>query len=153
DEAVRPIPALDNVQRFVDLLPKRLRGQVAAEEHGLLHLSELQERLVRRVLEVVAREAAKNRFRLGGPKAQCRGVLHHLVVLPRNEVPADGPRENRLEVWIVSGTPRLNAVELFPRDPLQPWEELKAEQVAERERDIALTVGVDVVLLDRHLRT
>ena len=79
--------------------------QVPTEENGFLHLSKFGEGLVRRVLDIVSRESAKNRLCFRGSKAESGGVLHHLVVLPADELPVDGPGENGLEVRIVPGAP------------------------------------------------
>ena len=61
-------------------------------------------------------------------------------------------RQDRPEVRIVSGSSVLRAVELLPRQAFQPWQELEAEQVTEREGHLALAVAIDVILFDRHLR-
>src|SRR5277367_3804573 len=74
-------PMLDDVQTFVDLTAERLAVQVPAQEDRLSGAAELGERLVGRVLDVVAGEAAQDRLGLGGAEAQSRRVLHHLVVL------------------------------------------------------------------------
>jgi hypothetical protein len=56
--------------------------QIPAQEDGLSRLAQLGQRLVRRVLEVAAREPAEDRLGVGRPEAQGRGVLDRLVVLP-----------------------------------------------------------------------
>ena len=68
-EVVGAVPLLDDVQPFVDLAAQPLAVQVAAQEDRLDRLAELRERLVGRVLHVVAREAPQDRLGLGRAQA------------------------------------------------------------------------------------
>ena len=100
----------------MDFLAQGFGLEVAAEERGPLDLPELKQRLVRRVLQVVAREPTENVLRLGRAKSQGRRIFHHRVVLPGDQLPVDRARENSVEVWIIIGTPGLDAIEPLLRD-------------------------------------
>ncbi len=103
DEAVGAVPVLDHVQSLLVPLGAHLACEIAAEENRLADFAQLGQGLVGRVLQFSAGEAAQDRFRFGRAQAQGRGVLDHLVVLPADQVPADGSGENRLEMGIVAG--------------------------------------------------
>ena len=64
DEVVGRVPLLHHVQPVVDLGPERAVVQVAGEEHRLDRFPKLHQRLVSRVLGVLAGEAAQDGFRL-----------------------------------------------------------------------------------------
>ena len=42
----------------------------------------------------------ENRFRISRSNTQGSRILHHFVVLFRNQLPVDGPGENRLKVFV-----------------------------------------------------
>lgn len=97
----------------------------------------------------------RRRNRLGVRSAQaqrCR-VLDHLVVLLAQQVPADRACQHGLQVGISFRPAGLRAIQLLPRDALQPWQQLEAQQFPESEPNLALAVAIDVVLLHRHLGT
>jgi hypothetical protein len=52
DEALGPIPAIDDVERLLHLTTQRLRVQIPAQEGGLDRLAKLGQRLVRRKSEL-----------------------------------------------------------------------------------------------------
>ncbi len=43
-------------------------------------------------------------------------------------------------------------VELLRGNPFEPWQQIKAQQMAERKPDFALTFAVDILLIDLHVR-
>ena len=50
-------------------------------------------------------------------------------------------------IWLAG----LGAIQLLSMDRFEPWQKLKAEQAAEGESHLALSVRIDVVFLDLHL--
>ena len=46
----------------------------------------------------------------------------------------------------------IAAFPLLPVAPLKTWHEFKTQKVAERKRNFALAVGINIVLLHRHIR-
>ena len=84
-----------------------------AKKDGALHLAQLQERGIRRVLHAVARKPAQNLLRLGGAKTQRGGKFDHLVVVLSNELPFDRARKHRLQVGVGIRVPRFGTIELL----------------------------------------
>ena len=78
-------------------------------------------------------------------------MLDHFVVLLRNQVPPNRPREHAGEVGQQSGHPCRRHVEAFILDPLQAGHQSHAtEQVTKRESHFGLTVRIHEVLLNSH---
>jgi len=151
DEIVDRVPVLHHVEPAVDLPAKGHRRQVVAEKRRLDGLAQLRQGLVGGVLGGRPGEASQDRLGLGGSDPQRRGELHHLVVLVGDELPVDGPGEDRLEVEVRARLSGPGAVELLGVDPLQPGQQLEAEEMAEGEGDLGLAVGVHVVALYSHV--
>lgn len=62
-----------------------------------------------------------------------------------------GPCQHCLEVGIRFRLAGLDAIQLLGMDRFEPWQKLKAEQAAEGESHLALSMRIDVVFLDLHL--
>ncbi len=99
----------------------------------------------------VASEAAEYRLCFRCAQAQCRGILHELIVLLTDETPVDGTREHRLEVRVGVLMSGAGAVQLLGVDALESGQQLKAQEMTEGEGHLALPMAVHVVLLDTHL--
>ena len=61
------------------------------------------------------------------------------------------PRENRVQVGIGLALALVGPVELLVFEVLETWQELKAQEMAERKAHLTLAVGINVVLLDLHI--
>ena len=97
--------------------------------------AEFLDRLVGGVLGAAAAESGQDLLGFGGAQLQRPGVLDHLVVLLADEVPADGPRQDRFQARVRGAIAR--AVQARRADVLQPGQQPVAEQVGEGEPDEA----------------
>jgi hypothetical protein len=69
DEAIGAVPALDDLQPFVDFAAECLGRQLPAEEHGAHRLTELSQCAIRGMLLILAREASQDGFCLRGAES------------------------------------------------------------------------------------
>ena len=88
--------------------PQRFLMQILAQEDRLRRSAQLEDGLVGGVLEWTPRKALKNGSRIGRPQSEGRGVFDQLVVLLADQVPADRPREDCLEVRMGYGRDTCN---------------------------------------------
>jgi hypothetical protein len=65
EEVIGAVPALDDVEPFVDLAPQRQVVQIACEEDRLDRAAQLRQRLVGRMLDILAGEAPQDGLGLG----------------------------------------------------------------------------------------
>jgi hypothetical protein len=114
--------------------------------------SSFGQRLIHRMFEIVAGEAAQDRFGFGRAKAQGSRVFDHLAILLANQIPVDRARQRRLKIRICVCLPGLRAIEFLRLNRLQARRRLKAEQMTGRECHFRWAVAVHVVLLDLGLR-
>src|SRR5260221_14580301 len=121
-----------------------------AKKDGALHLAQLQERGIRRVLHTIARESTQNLLRLGGAKTQRSGKFDHLVVMLSNKFPPDGTREHRLQVGVGIRVPRFGAIELLSAEIFQAGKQLETQHRTGTKPDLALDSGINAVAI--HLR-
>src|SRR6266702_789342 len=103
DEIIGTIPVLDDLQAVLDLATQGLPVKVLTEKNRLHSLAQLDDGAVGGVLELTMRKALEDGLRICSPQSEGGGVLDHLVVLSADQVPADRPRQDRLEVWIGVG--------------------------------------------------
>jgi len=95
DDAVGPVPRLDDVEALVDLALQAAVAQVAGHEDGALGAADLDHGLVGGVDGVGAGEPAQDGLGGGGAGPDRGGVLDHLVVLLGDDVPADRAGQRR----------------------------------------------------------
>ena len=98
-----------------------------------------------------AGEAAQNGFGLRRPQAQRGGVFDHLIILLADQFPIDGTRENQAEFGILLGIGCIHQAELLFIDVLEAGHELETKQPAKSKGYLALSMGVDKLLLDLHI--
>jgi hypothetical protein len=148
DEVVGTIPGFDHVQPLADLAPQVQPVQVAAKKGGAQRLAQLDQRSVSGMLQIGAGEAAQDVCRgCGAEPKRCR-ELHHLVVLPVDQVPVDRPRQHRSQPRVGIGFAGNWTVEALGMDTFESRQQVEAEQVAEGEGHVALTVAIDIGLPD-----
>ena len=146
NEVVGAVPALDDVQAFVDLTAQLHGVQIAAQEDRLDRFAEFAEGAVDRVLDVGAVEAPQDVFGVRGLEPESRGVLDHGIVLLGDQLPIDGPGEHGGEFWVEGAV--VGTVKPLRVDGLEPWQQLKAEQPAKGKSHFALSVAVGVLALN-----
>ena len=71
------------------------------------------------MLDIVAGEASKDRFRIGSAQAQRGNVLHHFVVLLANHLPVDWLGQDQPQVWVGVRLSGIGTVELLLADGFQ----------------------------------
>jgi len=123
---------------------------ISREEDRLLRAAEFDHRLVGRVDRVGLDEPPQDRLGLGGAGADRGGVLDHLVVLGCDQVPADRPGQRRFQPRPGAGVTGGRAVQPGLVDPLDPGQQIEAEQPGDAEPDLGLAMGVGVAGLDLH---
>src|SRR5512144_1231241 len=77
-------------------------------------------------------------------------ISSYCWILLADQGPGDRAGQHRLQLGKGFRLASLRPIELLPVDRLQPWQQLEAEQTAEREGDFALAVAVDILTVDRH---
>jgi hypothetical protein len=97
------------------------------------------------VLGAAPGKAAENLLGLSGTQAEGGRVLHHLVVLLLDQLPANGARQRLVQLRVLRLI--IGPVELDRADVFQPRQEAEAEQVAEPKADYRGTMAVGVVRL------
>src|SRR5579885_3493185 len=105
------------------------------------------------MLQTRLRKAAQDRLGLCRPQPQRSRILDHLVVLLGDEVPVDGPRENKLEIGVGLWFSRLWSIEALGIDVFESRHQLKAQEPTESKGDLILTMRIDELLFDLHLGT
>ena len=123
--------------------------QVATEEDGLGGFTQLRKRFVDGMLHIGAAEAAQDVFGVGGAQFQRSRILDHLVVLLRDQLPVDRPRQDRRKAEVLGRLVR--SVEPLRCDGFQPGQQFEAQKPAEGEGHFALSVAVDVLPLYLHV--
>lgn len=93
EHGVRAVPVLHDLQPAVDLAAQTGAGEVVTREERAYGAAEFFEGLVGGVFGAAAGEAPQHLLGLGGAEPERGGVLHHLVVLPLDQLPADRPRQ------------------------------------------------------------
>jgi len=78
------------------------------------------------------------------------GVLDHLVVVLRDQVPSDRSSQRRGQPWVSIRGASGRTVQADPVELLDPRQQVEPEQPGDPEADLGLTVGVDVVALHGH---
>ena len=151
EHGVRAVPVLHDLEAAVDLPAQVGAGEVVAGEDGAHGAAEFFEGLVGGVLGAAAGEAPQHLLGLRGAQPQGGGVLDHLVVLLRDQLPADRPGQRGAERR-PAGRGVVRAVQADAADVLQPGQQAEVEQLGEREPDDGGAVGVDVVRLDLGVR-
>jgi len=81
------------------------------------------------------------------------GGLPQLLASLEQNFAFDTPREDELQVGIVFRLARFATVEFLAGQVLQTRQQFKSERRAEGEGDLALSMTVDIVLLDGHFGT
>ena len=66
-----------------------------------------------------------------------------------NEEPANGSAQDRLELGISPWGAGAGSVQLLAVNPVQPWQQIKTEQIAKGEGHLTLTVGIDMNNADK----
>ena len=135
----------------MDLTAQRLFVQVAAQEDRLDRFAQLGQCLVGRMHRGSAGEAKQNGFRVRRAQLQGRCVLDDLVVLLGDQIPLDRACQDWFKVRILLGVVGADHSQFLPSDQLEAWQQVKAQDVAEGERDFALAVRVDILLRDLHV--
>jgi len=77
-----------------------LGTQVLTEENGFDRTAQLAESLVRRVLQITAREPLQQRIGIGCSCLQGRRVFDHHVILSANHLPIDRLPQDLFEMGI-----------------------------------------------------
>ena len=85
-------------------------------------------------------EAAQDRLSARGAGPDRGRVLDHLVVLLGDDVPPDRPRQRRRQPRVRVGFAGGRAVEPDLVDPLDPREQVEAEEPGDAEADLGLYV-------------
>lgn len=150
DDRVGAVPGLDDVKAFVDLALQVAVAQVAGQEDGALRAAGLGHGLVGGVDGVGLGEPPQDRLGGGGSGADRGGVLDHLVVLGGDQVPPDRPGQRGLQPRPCGGLAGGRAVQPSLVDPLDPGQQVEAEQPGGAESDFGLAVGVGVAGVDFH---
>jgi hypothetical protein len=92
----------------------------------------------------VRAKAAHISGHLPSPRLERHGVLHHLVILLDNQVPANGTTQHPREVGQCAGHPGVREVEAFVFQALEPGHQAHpAQQVTKGERDLGLAMGIN----------
>jgi len=100
EDRVGAVPVLHHLEAFVDLPPQAGQAQVVGHEDGPHGSAQLDQGGVGRVLRPGPGETAQDGLGLGRAQAEGRGVLHHLVVLLGDQVPADRSGDDGAEVVV-----------------------------------------------------
>ncbi len=85
-------------------------------------------------------KAPQDGFRFGRTQLQRGGVLDDFVVLLPNQLPIDGPRQDRFEVGVLCGIRTCRQTELLSGDRFESRQQVEAQDVAEGKGDFALPV-------------
>src|SRR5664279_5169277 len=140
EDRVGAVPVLHHLEALVDLPPERDQAQVVGHEDGPHGPADLDQGGVGGVLGPGPGEAAQDGLGLGRAQPKRGGVLHHLVVLLGDQVPADRPGDDRAQMGIRVRR-AVGSVQALRPDVLEPGQEGETEQVGEGEPDGRLAVG------------
>ncbi len=149
---VDAIPMLDHIQASFDFSTQFNVVQITTEENSLDGFAQFSEGFVGRMLQVIARETTQDGFGLGGPKTERGRVFHHLLILLFDQFPINGAFQDELQVRILFRVAGFDAIEFLLVNRFQTRQQFKTEQPTKSEGHFRLTVTINILFIDAHLR-
>ena len=151
DEVVGTVPVFDYLKSIINFSSEGFLLEILAEKDRLDHLPEFDDRVVRGVWEGAAGKAFEKGLGIGSAQPEGRRILDHSLIMLPEQVPANRPSQDGLEMRIRLRLAGRRPIELLAMDPFEAGQQLEIEEVAKGKRDLTLAMTVHIVFLQGHL--